>query len=91
MVGCSLSHPLKPTPAAVEDKLGAAGVEGTCITRAKYEKIPHELSTLAGIQEPVHDIFMNLKEIVLRRNLYGPPDASFVLRELMGTRFFKQS
>ena len=29
-------------------------IEGTCITRAKSEKIPHEYSTLAGIQELVH-------------------------------------
>ena len=40
-------------------------IEGTCITRAKSEKIPHELFTLAGIQESVHEILMNLKEIVL--------------------------
>nr|YP_010628074.1 RNA polymerase alpha subunit [Begonia bogneri]WBN95020.1 RNA polymerase alpha subunit [Begonia bogneri] len=46
-------------------------IEGTCITRAKSQKIPHEYSTLIGIQESVHEILMNLKEIVLRSNLYG--------------------
>nr|YP_010627631.1 RNA polymerase alpha subunit [Begonia aconitifolia]WBN94577.1 RNA polymerase alpha subunit [Begonia aconitifolia] len=46
-------------------------IEGTCITRAKSEKIPHEYSTLIGIQESIHEILMNLKEIVLRSNLYG--------------------
>nr|YP_010628875.1 RNA polymerase alpha subunit [Begonia fissistyla]WBN95821.1 RNA polymerase alpha subunit [Begonia fissistyla] len=46
-------------------------IEGTCITRAKSEEIPHEYSTLIGIQESVHEILMNLKEIVLRSNLYG--------------------
>ncbi len=46
-------------------------IEGTCITRAKSEKIPHEYSTIACIQESVYEIFMNLKEIVLRSNLYG--------------------
>nr|YP_010629318.1 RNA polymerase alpha subunit [Begonia karwinskyana]WBN96264.1 RNA polymerase alpha subunit [Begonia karwinskyana] len=46
-------------------------IEGTCITRAKSEKISHEYSTLIGIQESVHEILMNLKEIVLRSNLYG--------------------
>nr|YP_009770284.1 RNA polymerase alpha subunit [Zapoteca portoricensis]QIT00986.1 RNA polymerase alpha subunit [Zapoteca portoricensis] len=51
-------------------------IEGTCITRAKSEKIPHEYSTIAGIQESVHDILMNLKKIVLRSNLYGTRDAS---------------
>nr|QVD43311.1 RNA polymerase alpha subunit [Primula asarifolia] len=50
-------------------------IEGTCITRAKSEKIPHEYSTIVGIQESVHEILMNLKEIVLRSNLYGTCDA----------------
>ncbi|KAL5732780.1 hypothetical protein ACOSQ2_032472 [Xanthoceras sorbifolium] len=50
-------------------------IEGTCITRAKSEKSPHEYSTIIGIQESVHEILMNLKEIVLRSNLYGTRDA----------------
>nr|UBS92161.1 RNA polymerase alpha subunit [Primula obconica subsp. obconica]UBS92244.1 RNA polymerase alpha subunit [Primula obconica subsp. obconica] len=50
-------------------------IEGTCITRAKSEKIPHEYSTIVGIQESVHEILMNLKKIVLRSNLYGTCDA----------------
>nr|WRM54004.1 RNA polymerase alpha subunit [Breynia androgyna]WRY69936.1 RNA polymerase alpha subunit [Breynia androgyna] len=55
-------------------------IEGTCITRAKFEKIPHEFSTIAGIQESVHEILMNLKEIVLRSNLYGTHDASICVK-----------
>nr|YP_009455344.1 RNA polymerase alpha subunit [Erythropalum scandens]AUG62878.1 RNA polymerase alpha subunit [Erythropalum scandens] len=55
-------------------------IEGTCITRAKSEKIPHEYSTIMGIQESVHEILLNLKEIVLRSNLYGPCDASIYVR-----------
>nr|WAX37639.1 RNA polymerase alpha subunit [Emblica urinaria] len=55
-------------------------IEGTCITRAKFEKIPHEFSTIAGIQEPVHEILMNLKEIVLRSYLYGTHDASICVK-----------
>nr|QBE87844.1 RNA polymerase alpha subunit [Corbichonia decumbens] len=55
-------------------------IEGTCITRAKSEKIPHEYSTIVGIQESVHEILMNLKEIVLRSNLYGPCEASICVR-----------
>nr|QWE49892.1 RNA polymerase alpha subunit [Grielum grandiflorum] len=50
-------------------------IEGTCITRAKSEKIPHEYSTIMGIQESVHEILMNLKEVVLRSNLYGTRNA----------------
>nr|AWI70032.1 RNA polymerase alpha subunit [Pycnobotrya nitida] len=55
-------------------------IEGTCITRVKLEKVPHEYSTIKGIQESVHEILMNLKEIVLRSNLYGTCDASICVR-----------
>nr|AUF34066.1 RpoA [Mastixia caudatilimba] len=55
-------------------------IEGTCITRAKSEKIPHEYSTIVGIQESVHEILMNLKEIVMRSNLYGTCDASICVK-----------
>jgi DNA-directed RNA polymerase subunit alpha len=55
-------------------------IEGTCITRAKSEKIPHEYSTIVGIQESVHEIIMNLKEIVLRSNLYGTRNASICVK-----------
>nr|YP_010388259.1 RNA polymerase alpha subunit [Orostachys minuta]YP_010576769.1 RNA polymerase alpha subunit [Orostachys margaritifolia]UPO69223.1 RNA polymerase alpha subunit [Orostachys minuta]UZN44439.1 RNA polymerase alpha subunit [Orostachys margaritifolia] len=55
-------------------------IEGTCITRAKSEKIPHEYSTLIGIQEAVQEILMNLKEVVLRSNLYGIRNASICVR-----------
>ena len=55
-------------------------IEGTCITRAKSEKIPHEYSTIVGIQESVHEILMNLKEIVLRGNLYGIRGASICVK-----------
>lgn len=55
-------------------------IEGTCITRVKFEKAPHEYSTIAGIQESVHEILMNLKEIVLRSNVYGTCDASICVK-----------
>nr|YP_009405081.1 RNA polymerase alpha subunit [Lobelia mildbraedii]ASA37065.1 RNA polymerase alpha subunit [Lobelia mildbraedii] len=55
-------------------------IEGTCITRAKSAKIPHEYSTIGGIQESVHEILMNLKEIVLRSNLYGTCEAAICAR-----------
>ncbi|KAL2235847.1 UNVERIFIED_CONTAM: DNA-directed RNA polymerase subunit alpha [Sesamum indicum] len=54
--------------------------EGTCITRVKSENVPHEYSTITGIQESVHEILMNLKEIVLRSNLYGTCDASICVK-----------
>nr|YP_009771115.1 RNA polymerase alpha subunit [Colophospermum mopane]QIT01817.1 RNA polymerase alpha subunit [Colophospermum mopane] len=55
-------------------------IEGTCITRAKSDKVPHEYSTMIGIQESVHEILMNLKEIVLRSNLYETRDASICVK-----------
>ena len=55
-------------------------IEGTCITRAKSEKIPHEYSTIVGIQESVHEILMNLKKIILRSNLYGTRHASICVK-----------
>nr|QZH79173.1 RNA polymerase alpha subunit [Ardisia maclurei] len=55
-------------------------IEGTYITRARSEKIPHEYSTIVGIQESVHEILMNLKEIVLRSNLYRTCDASICIK-----------
>uniref|UniRef100_A0A1D1Y5L3 DNA-directed RNA polymerase n=1 Tax=Anthurium amnicola TaxID=1678845 RepID=A0A1D1Y5L3_9ARAE len=57
-------------------------IEGTCITRAKFEKVPHEYSTIVGIEESVHEVLMNLKEIVLRSNLYGTRDASICVKGL---------
>nr|YP_009309024.1 RNA polymerase alpha subunit [Joinvillea ascendens]YP_010293686.1 RNA polymerase alpha subunit [Joinvillea sp. Yi14364]ACT67298.1 RNA polymerase alpha subunit [Joinvillea plicata]AEZ49450.1 RNA polymerase alpha subunit [Joinvillea ascendens]AOS86767.1 RNA polymerase alpha subunit [Joinvillea ascendens]ULQ66490.1 RNA polymerase alpha subunit [Joinvillea sp. Yi14364] len=55
-------------------------IEGTCITRAKSGKVPHEYSTIVGIEESVQEILLNLKEIVLRSNLYGVRDASICVK-----------
>nr|AVM83125.1 RNA polymerase alpha subunit [Adenocalymma calcareum]AVM83788.1 RNA polymerase alpha subunit [Adenocalymma gracielzae] len=55
-------------------------VEGTCITRVKSENVPHEYCAVPGVKESFHDIVMNLKEIVLRSNLYGTSDASICVR-----------
>jgi DNA-directed RNA polymerase subunit alpha len=51
-------------------------IEGTCITCAKFGNVPHEYSTIVGIEESIQEILLNLKEIVLRSNLYGVRDAS---------------
>nr|YP_010316907.1 RNA polymerase alpha subunit [Anoectochilus formosanus]UNB13560.1 RNA polymerase alpha subunit [Anoectochilus formosanus] len=55
-------------------------IEGTCITCATSENVLHEYSTIAGIEESVHEILINLKEIVLRSNLYGVRTASICVR-----------
>nr|Q60F88.2 RecName: Full=DNA-directed RNA polymerase subunit alpha; Short=PEP; AltName: Full=Plastid-encoded RNA polymerase subunit alpha; Short=RNA polymerase subunit alpha [Takakia lepidozioides]BAD60944.2 DNA-dependent RNA polymerase alpha subunit [Takakia lepidozioides] len=45
-------------------------VEGTCITCAEFKRVTHEYSTILGIQESVHDVLINLGEIVLRSDSY---------------------
>ncbi|NP_904130.1 RNA polymerase alpha subunit (chloroplast) [Amborella trichopoda] len=55
-------------------------IEGTCITCAKSERVPHEYSTIVGIEESVHEILMNLKEIIVRSDLYGTRDAFICVR-----------
>nr|YP_010260545.1 RNA polymerase alpha subunit [Corybas diemenicus]UIX55518.1 RNA polymerase alpha subunit [Corybas diemenicus] len=55
-------------------------IEGTCITCATFQNVLHEYSTIAGIEESVHEILINLKEIVLRSHLYGVRDASICVR-----------
>ena len=82
--GCFILSPLLKGQA---DTIGIAirrillgEIEGTCITCVKSEKIPHEYSTIIGIEESVHEILMNLKEIILRSNLYGTCDASICVR-----------
>nr|YP_010993157.1 RNA polymerase alpha subunit [Oxandra macrophylla]WOZ09259.1 RNA polymerase alpha subunit [Oxandra macrophylla] len=51
-------------------------IEGTCITRAKFENAPHEYSMISGVEESVYEILMNLKKVVLRSDLYGTRNAS---------------
>nr|AQM39504.1 RNA polymerase alpha subunit [Thujopsis dolabrata] len=51
-------------------------VEGTCITRAKFHNISNEYSVIIGIEESIHEILMNLKEIVLRSDAYGIREGS---------------
>jgi DNA-directed RNA polymerase alpha subunit len=43
-------------------------VKGTCITCEKFEKVMHQYSTILSIQELVHDILINLKNIVFKSN-----------------------
>nr|YP_010290888.1 RNA polymerase alpha subunit [Gahnia tristis]ULQ66046.1 RNA polymerase alpha subunit [Gahnia tristis] len=43
-------------------------IKGTSITHAKFEKVKvsHEYSRVVGIEEPVYEILLNLKKVVLR-------------------------
>nr|UFK63164.1 RNA polymerase alpha subunit [Osmunda mildei] len=51
-------------------------VEGTSITYAKFKGIKHEYATIAGIQETIHDILINPREIVIRSDSYEVQEAS---------------
>nr|YP_007026170.1 RNA polymerase alpha subunit [Apopellia endiviifolia]AFU88880.1 RNA polymerase alpha subunit [Apopellia endiviifolia]WIA67763.1 RNA polymerase alpha subunit [Apopellia endiviifolia]WKW94972.1 RNA polymerase alpha subunit [Apopellia endiviifolia] len=50
-------------------------IEGASITYAEIRKVKHEYSTVIGIQESIHDILINLKEIVLRSDSCEPQKA----------------
>ncbi|CAN6447212.1 unnamed protein product [Victoria cruziana] len=41
-------------------------LEGTCIMRTKFDKVPHKYSMIVGIEQSVHEILMNLKKNVFR-------------------------
>lgn len=43
-----------------------SSLEGAAVTSVKLEGVTHEFSTLAGVEEDILDIILNIKEIVLR-------------------------
>lgn len=43
-------------------------ISGVAITAVKIKGVPHEYSTIAGVREPVLDILLNVKQIVLTSN-----------------------
>nr|YP_005352982.1 RNA polymerase alpha subunit [Mankyua chejuensis]ADZ48014.1 RNA polymerase alpha subunit [Mankyua chejuensis]AJJ48645.1 RNA polymerase alpha subunit [Mankyua chejuensis] len=51
-------------------------VEGASITYAKFKNVIHEYSTLVGVRESIHDILINLKEIVFKSDSFEPQKAS---------------
>nr|YP_010881547.1 RNA polymerase alpha subunit [Pellia neesiana]WIA68625.1 RNA polymerase alpha subunit [Pellia neesiana]WIA68711.1 RNA polymerase alpha subunit [Pellia neesiana]WIA68797.1 RNA polymerase alpha subunit [Pellia neesiana] len=50
-------------------------IEGASITYAEMKKVRHEYLTIIGIQESIHDIPINPKEIVLRSDSCEPQKA----------------
>ncbi|PTQ43226.1 hypothetical protein MARPO_0026s0099, partial [Marchantia polymorpha] len=50
-------------------------IEGASITYAKIKKVKHEYSTIIGLQESIHDILINLKEIFLKSESFEPQKA----------------
>nr|WGO60506.1 RNA polymerase alpha subunit [Aneura pinguis]WGO60592.1 RNA polymerase alpha subunit [Aneura pinguis] len=50
-------------------------IEGASITSATIKGIKHEYSAINGIRESIHDILINLKEIILRSDSPDPQKA----------------
>lgn len=50
-------------------------IEGASVTCAEIKGVRHEYSTIIGIQESIHDILINLKEIVSGSDSYEPQKA----------------
>lgn len=50
-------------------------IEGASITSAEIKKVRHEYSTITGIRESIHDILINLKEIVIKSDSCEPQKA----------------
>lgn len=44
-------------------------IQGTAITAAKIYGAAHEYSTLEGIQESIHDILINLKQVIIQNKI----------------------
>ena len=44
-------------------------IQGTAITAAKIYGAMHEFSTLEGIQESIHDILLNLKQVIIKNKI----------------------
>nr|YP_010892659.1 RNA polymerase alpha subunit [Pleurozia subinflata]URH13476.1 RNA polymerase alpha subunit [Pleurozia subinflata] len=45
-------------------------IEGASVTSVIIKGVKHEYSTIIGIQESIHDILINLKEIILKSDSY---------------------
>src|SRR3990167_5092778 len=43
-----------------------SSIEGSAITSIKVDGVQHEFATIPGVMEPVTDIILNIKNIVLR-------------------------
>ena len=49
-----------------------SSIEGSAVTAIRIEGIQHEFSTIPGILEPVSDIVLNVKNLVLRSHSKAP-------------------
>ncbi len=49
-----------------------SSIEGSAVTSLKIESVQHEFSTIPGVMEPVTDIILNIKQLVLRSHSKTP-------------------
>lgn len=49
-----------------------SSIEGSAVTAIKIDGVEHEFSTMAGVMEPVTDIVLNIKGLVLRSHAKAP-------------------
>ncbi len=49
-----------------------SSIEGSAVTAIRIEGVQHEFSTIPGVMEPVTDIIMNIKNLVLRSHSKTP-------------------
>ena len=49
-----------------------SSIEGSAVTSIKLEGVQHEFSTIPGVMEPVSDIVLNIKGLVLRSHSKTP-------------------
>lgn len=57
-----------------------SSLEGAAITSVKIEGVPHEFSTLPGVQEDIIELTLNLKQVRLRMHGSGPYTASLTVK-----------
>ncbi|MDE0111831.1 MAG: DNA-directed RNA polymerase subunit alpha [Albidovulum sp.] len=49
-----------------------SSLRGAAITSVHFEGVQHEFSSISGVREDVTDIVLNLKEVVIRKEVDGP-------------------
>ncbi|MDH5637503.1 MAG: DNA-directed RNA polymerase subunit alpha, partial [Nitrospinota bacterium] len=58
-------------------RLMLSSIVGSAVVAVKFEGIHHEFSTIDGVVEDVSDIILNIKNLILRKNV--PEDRTIVL------------
>ncbi len=53
-----------------------SSIEGTAVTKVRWDGVLHEFSALPGVQEDVSEIVLNLKSLIFRYHASGPKEIS---------------